>query len=112
MNRVEVAWYPRFNIVGLNNLKFFRVACGLGSENALGPSLVMAGGKIVLDRVGRDAGVDGIEGLMTATTQRDWWMCALGRSGGAALCLAEREDKSDTIWLRPETMKEREGDEF
>ena len=72
----------------------------------------MAEGKIVLDRVGSDVGVNGIEGLMIATTQRDRSMCALGRAGGAALCLAEWEDKSDTIWPRPETMKEREGDEF
>ena len=57
----------------------------------------MAEGKIVLDRVGRDVGVDGIEGLMTATTQRDRSMCTLGRSGCTALCLADVEDKSNPI---------------
>ena len=104
MDRVEAAWCPRFDIVELNDLRFLRVACGLRSENALGSSLVMAEGKIVLDRVRRDVGVDGIEGLMTATTQRDRSMCALGRSGGTALCVAEVEDKYDTIWSRPQTV--------
>ena len=49
MDRVEAAWCPRFDIVELNDLRFLRVACGLGSENALGSTLVMAEGKIVLD---------------------------------------------------------------
>ena len=59
MDRVEAAWCPRFNIVEFNDLKFLRVACGLGSENASGSSLVMAEGKIVLDRIGRDVRVAG-----------------------------------------------------
>ena len=94
MDRVEVAWCPRFNIAELDDLRFLHVACGLESENALGSSLVMAEGKIVLDRVGRDVGVDGIEGLMT---QRDRSICTLGRSGCTALCLADMEDKSNPI---------------
>ena len=63
----------------------------------------------MLDRVGRDVEVNGIEGLMT---QRDRSICTLGRSGVTALCIADVEDKSDAIWPRPETVKEQEGEEF
>ena len=59
---------------------------------------MVAEGKIVLDSVGRDIGVNGIEGLMTVvsktktTTQRDRSMC--WESEGVAHRLTEVETNS------------------
>ena len=60
-----------------------------------------AEGKVVLDSVGRDVGVNGIEGLMTVVsktktvTQRDRSMC--WESEGVAHRLAEMADQSGPV---------------
>ena len=71
MDRVGAVWCLRFNIVELDDLRLLRVACGPGSESASSDG----GREDVLERAGRDVGVNGIESLMTIMGPRGICRC-------------------------------------